>query len=131
MALTAEMASQSNMLNDFVGLPIVISDWDAMTTSSTVQQQHSRQSSTVSTAPTASTTLTASSTANNIVTQGQQWSTGFNSFTEELWSRMASGMKKKLREAAVAVLKKTNEHCPEAMGERMEWMYDDDARFLD
>nr|OQO24155.1 hypothetical protein B0A51_06248 [Rachicladosporium sp. CCFEE 5018] len=124
------MASQSSMLNDFVGLPIVISDWDAMTTSSTsttAQQQHSR-SSTVSTI---STTSTESSTAKNIVTQGQQWSTGFSEFADDLWLRMTSGMKKKLRDAAVEVLKKTDEHCPEAVGDRMEWMYDDDARFLD
>ncbi|OQN96761.1 hypothetical protein B0A48_17185 [Cryoendolithus antarcticus] len=127
------MASQSSMLNDFVGLPVVISDWDAMTTASTppsVRQQHSRQSSRASTSSTTSVT-SPSSTANNIVAQGQQWSTGFNSFTEDLWSRMTSGMKKKLREAAVEVLKKTDEHCPEAVGERMEWMYDGDARFLD
>jgi hypothetical protein len=47
---------------------------------------------------------------------------------------MTQGMKQKLREACVEVLRKTEEE-EEAEGSRAEcvssWQYDDDARFLD
>jgi hypothetical protein len=49
-----------------------------------------------------------------------------------MWARMTQGMKQKLREACVEVLRKTEEG--QAEGERaecMSWQYDDDARFLD
>jgi len=57
----------------------------------------------------------------------QNWSTGFSDFADDLWAKMTQGMKQKLREACVEVLKKTDDAEPE----HMEWQYDDDARFLD
>lgn len=41
---------------------------------------------------------------------------------------MTQGMKQKLREACVEVLKKTEE---DERTEHLSWQYDDDARFLD
>ena len=63
----------------------------------------------------------------------QNWTTGFSDFADEMWAKMTQGMKQKLREACVEVLRKTEEE--EAEGSRAEcvssWQYDDDARFLD
>lgn len=109
------MASQATLLKDFVGLPIIVSDYDDLTNNknSPGTSQHDRHSSTSST----STTTTSE----------QNWSTGFSDFADDLWAKMTTGMKKKLREACVEVLRKTEEAEPE----RMSWQYDDDARFLD
>lgn len=56
------------------------------------------------------------------------WNTGFSDFADEMWAKMTQGMKQKLREACVEVLKKTEDPESEKM---MSWQYDDDARFLD
>jgi hypothetical protein len=58
----------------------------------------------------------------------QNWPTGFSDFADEMWAKMTQGMKQKLREACVEVLRKTEEV---EEGEHMSWQYDDDARFLD
>lgn len=108
------MASQATLLKDFVGLPIIVSDYDDLTNNknSPGTSQHDRHSSTSSTSTT---------------TSEQNWSTGFSDFADDLWAKMTTGMKKKLREACVEVLRKTEEVEPE----RTSWQYDDDARFLD
>lgn len=60
----------------------------------------------------------------------QNWTTGFSDFADEMWAKMTQGMKQKLREACVEVLRKTEE--ADGTGEEcMSWQYDDDARFLD
>jgi len=114
------------MADQFVGLPINISDYDALTNNdSTVStqisssQQHDRQASTSSTSTTASSEASYAS--------HQNWSTGFSDFADDLWAKVTTNMKKKLREACVEVLKKTEDVEPEGMS----WQYDDDARFLD
>lgn len=61
----------------------------------------------------------------------QNWSTGFSDFADELWAKMTQGMKLKLREACVEVLKKTEDAAGPGETEHMSWQYDDDARFLD
>jgi hypothetical protein len=58
----------------------------------------------------------------------QNWTTGFSDFADEMWAKMTQGMKQKLREACVEVLRKTEG--PEEE-EQLSWQYDDDARFLD
>jgi len=60
----------------------------------------------------------------------QNWTTGFSDFADEMWAKMTQGMKQKLREACVEVLRKTEEADRER-AECMSWQYDDDARFLD
>lgn len=60
----------------------------------------------------------------------QNWSTGFSDFADEMWAKMTQGMKQKLREACVEVLRKTGE-ADGSQAEHMSWQYDDDARFLD
>ena len=116
------------MADQFVGLPINISDHDALTNNdSTVStqisssQQHDRQASTSSTSTTASSEASYAS--------HQNWSTGFSEFADGMWAKMTQSMKNKLRNAAVEVLKKTDDTKGEA--DKMTWMYDDDARLLD
>ena len=114
--------SSTLFLNDLCSLPIIISDYDAMTASprhtsrGTMEESASRDDS-VATSDTASDTRPK-----------QKWSTGFGDFADELWSRMTDGMKQKIREACVEVLKRTDGHSKE---ESMCWQNDDDARFLD
>jgi len=60
----------------------------------------------------------------------QNWATGFSDFADEMWAKMTQGMKQKLREACVEVLKKT-EDSDGGQTEHLSWQYDDDARFLD
>lgn len=60
----------------------------------------------------------------------QNWTTGFSDFADEMWAKMTQGMKQKLREACVEVLRKTEE-ADGSQAECMSWQYDDDARFLD
>lgn len=59
----------------------------------------------------------------------QNWSTGFSDFADEMWAKMTQGMRQKLRETCVEVLRKTEADGSQA--ECMSWQYDDDARFLD
>jgi hypothetical protein len=59
----------------------------------------------------------------------QNWATGFSDFADDLWAKMTQGMKEKLREACVEVLRKTEDVAES--GNVGAWQYDDDARFLD
>ena len=110
------------LLNDFVSLPIIISDYDAMNENMTgarapdAKENLSRESS-----------IAPSDAASSIYSQ-QKWSTGFSEFADDLWSHMTTGMRQKLREACVEVLKRT-----EGLSEdgRKDWEFDDDARLLD
>lgn len=125
------MATTSIFVNDFVGLPIIISDYDALTSNSDTSeganralqptiQQTSRQQSTSSSE---GDVLALSATS----AQQQNWQTGFSDFADQLWAKMTQGMKQKLRDTCIEVLKKTEDPEPEGMS----WQYDDDARFLD
>lgn len=125
-------ASAPTFVNDFVGLPIIISDFDALTTPST-----SNNSTTTTTQSPSSPTDRQSSTSSavsNAYQSGttsptqQNWNTGFSDFADELWAKMTQGMKQKLRDACVEVLRKTKDA---ESTEHMSWQYDDDARFLD
>ena len=103
-------------LNDLVSLPIIITDFDAETDSTSKKSDDQ-------TLP-----QTASSTASEA--SFQKWTTGFNDFADEMWKSMTAGMRAKLREAAVEVLKRTDDTKSGAKGEFWgEW--DEDARFLD
>ena len=100
--------------NDFLSLPIIITDYDALT----ADKSHPYDSS-----PRDNQSSSAASTASS----QQRWSTGFSNFTDALWDRMASGMKDKLRAACIEVLNRT-----EGTGkETVCWQYDEDARMLD
>jgi hypothetical protein len=114
------------MYNDLVSLPIIITDWDVVVEN----QRHASTSSSadIDTTPSPSRTETSSASPSS-----QRWSTGFTAYTDDLWKRMSVGMKQKLREACVEVLKRTDD-VSDAMkehGDNMSWQYDDDARFLD
>lgn len=118
------MATTHTMINDFVGLPIIVSDYDALTVNSTSNSNlaHAEQSAPPTTRQTSTPSITSSTTTQ------QNWSTGFSDFADELWAKMTQGMKQKLRDACVEVLRKTEEA---ESTEHMSWQYDDDARFLD
>ncbi|KAK5174072.1 uncharacterized protein LTR77_001152 [Saxophila tyrrhenica] len=105
--MATSQSSQLIILNDFVTLPIIISDYDAPTetkrrasSTATTTTAHSRQNSAASTNDSATTAADPSQ---------QQWSTGFTSFTDELWDRMTVNMKQRLRQACVEVLKRTDD----------------------
>lgn len=117
------MATNHTLINDFVGLPIIVSDFDALTSNSTANQDLVRPAQPASPTREPSTLSTTSSSAE----AQQNWSTGFSDFADGIWAKMTQGMKKRLRDACVEVLKKTEEAEPE----HMSWQYDDDARFLD
>jgi hypothetical protein len=120
------------LINDFVGLPIIISDFDALpnTNNNTSSQQQTQPPTT----PTSGQSSTARSinqpysTSGTVSAMQQNWTTGFSDFADEMWAKMTQGMKQKLREACVEVLRKTEG--PEEE-EQLSWQYDDDARFLD
>jgi hypothetical protein len=126
------MAPTHSFVIDFVGLPIIISDYDALTSTSTATSTSSSNEST-DTAQISPAQSTPSPTASQAYSFGtasamqQNWSTGFSDFADDLWAKMTQVMKQKLREACVEVLKKTEDAEPE----HMSWQYDDDARFLD
>ncbi|KAM0714945.1 hypothetical protein Q7P37_009410 [Cladosporium fusiforme] len=122
------MATSHTLVNDFVGLPIIVSDFDALTNKSASSDSNSNPNPNQTEQP-ATPTLRQPSTASitNDAAMQQNWSTGFSDFADELWAKMTQGMKQKLRDACVEVLKKTEETEPE----HMSWQYDDDARFLD
>lgn len=123
------MATTHILINDFVGLPIIISDFDALpgnnhdTPSQPAQQPPTPASGQSSTAP----SMTQPYSNNTVSAMQQNWTTGFSDFADEMWAKMTQGMKQKLREACVEVLRKTEE----VEEEHMSWQYDDDARFLD
>ena len=100
-------------------LPIIISDYDDTLAAkdTTVRQNPSKTDS--NTTPASS----ASSTTNSPVQQNV--ALGFADFADELWSRMTHGMKSKLREACVEVLKRTED------ADEAENIWDEDARLLD
>lgn len=104
-------------LNDLVSLPIIITDFDAETITSTPDDDKKGDEQ------------TRSGSASM-----QKWVTGFNDFADEMWRSMSDAMRAKLREAAVEVLKRTDDTRSGAGsggggGLLGEW--DEDARFLD
>ena len=127
------MAPTHSFVIDFVGLPIIISDYDALTSISiptpTPDSNGSTDTAQISSgrSTTPSTEVSRTYSNDTVSAMQQNWSTGFSDFADDLWSKMMQGMKQKLREACVEVLKKTEDAEPE----HMSWQYDDDARFLD
>src|ERR1700761_9325197 len=111
------------LLNDFVSLPIIITDYDA-----TVANKRHASTSTTDTSIGAEEPG-ASSDASSESAAKPKWNTGFSEFAEELWHRMAGGMKAKLREACVEVLKRTDDSRPESSNRWGD--HDDNARLLD
>lgn len=115
------------LANDFVNLPIIVTDYDAILrqprTSSNANNNNNNSRSAPSTSPSSS-----SATSTRTSAQDQHWQTGFSDFADELWNRMTHGMKTKLREACVEVLKRTDDPSEE---EKVRWVWDEDASFLD
>lgn len=129
------MATTHILINDFVGLPIIISDFDALPNSDNENNTSSQPAQgpptpTSGHPSTAASTSHAYSTTSTASAMQQNWTTGFSDFADEMWAKMTQGMKQKLREACVEVLKKTEE-ADGTEAECMSWQYDDDARFLD
>lgn len=128
-------SSAPTFVNDFVGLPIIISDFDALTNNSTASEVPSQTPATQSAAsspttyqPSTSSSVATAYSSGTVSAAQQNWNTGFADFADELWAKMTQGMKQKLRDACVEVLRKTEDV---ESTEHMSWQYDDDARFLD
>ena len=127
------MATTHILINDFVGLPIIISDFDALPDNNNSNTSSQPSQPLTPTTNSQSSTISQAYSNNTVSAMQQNWTTGFSDFADEMWAKMTQGMKQKLREACVEVLRKTEEE--EAEGSRAEcvssWQYDDDARFLD
>ncbi|RMY16473.1 hypothetical protein D0867_06499 [Hortaea werneckii] len=123
------------LANDFVSLPIIVSDYDALVDSkppSTTKPSRPRidvQSNLAlsSSSPSSSLKSAPSDNSSSLASQ-QNWSTGFNDFVDSLWSHMTNGVKSKLREACVEVLRRTEDPSEE---EKLWGVWDEDARMLD
>jgi hypothetical protein len=111
------------LLNDFVSLPIIISDYDA-----TVANER-RESGSISKESITAADSTTTSESNSSAAPKAKWNTGFSEFADDLWSRMTGGMKQKLREACIEVLKRTDD-AKEQHGDRWD-DHDDNAKLLD
>lgn len=118
---------------DFIGLPIIISDYDALLTpgnssasTHTAHQETSPHQQTRNANPSFQGTWSSQGTGNGAQETTQRWKTGFTEFTDTLWSKMTSNTKQKLREACVEVLRRTEDEKPD-----MDWEVDDDAWYLD
>ena len=113
-------------LNDLVSLPIIITDFDAEHSNGNSSEASSAQSNTPSKQTNSETSSVTSSAME------QNWTTGFSDFADEVWKSMTSTMRTKLREAAVEVLKRTDDAKTGDDAEGALWnAWDDDARFLD
>lgn len=118
------MDSATLMLNDFVSLPIIISDRDARSTeseSSTSEPTSSAQTKRRDSFQSFRDPLSFSAQTN--------WSTGFGCYVDDIFSRMTDGMKQKVREACFEVLRRTDSRVDNGAG--FGAAYDEDARLLD
>lgn len=112
---SATGSADSNLyLNDLVSLPIIITDFDAESATNSKKTEDRPSSS------------QARGHASEVAFQ--KWSTGFNDFADEMWKSMTTAMRTKLREAAVEVLKRTDDT---KSGVEFWGEWDEDARFLD
>lgn len=104
------------LAKDFISLPIIITDWDALTAA----KSHIR-------APTAE--IERSHTISRMATSSKEepGKPAFNESVEEIWNRISDTTKSKIREAALEVLRRTDE----CQSTKMSFHYDDDAHFLD
>ncbi|KAI7555090.1 hypothetical protein KC343_g12653 [Hortaea werneckii] len=123
------------LANDFVSLPIIVSDYDALIDSKPLSEaKPSRpvidvRSNLTSSSPSPSRAPNPSpSDKGSSLASHQNWSTGFTDFVDSLWSHMTNGMKSKLREACVEVLRRTEDPSEE---EKLWGVWDEDARMLD
>jgi len=124
------------LANDFLNLPVIVSDYDAIcapqpspsSPPSTFPSSLPLKSSNSSITSTSTTTAPTSPTG----AQNYAWTTGFGDFADELWHRMTARMRQKLREACVEVLKRVDDDSEKSLeAEEARWVYDEDARFLD
>ncbi|KAI7310959.1 hypothetical protein KC315_g12452 [Hortaea werneckii] len=121
------------LANDFVSLPIIVSDYDALVdskppaTTKPSRPQIDVQSNLTSSSSSPSLDPSPSDKGSTFAHQ-QNWSTGFNDFVDSLWSHMTNGMKSKLREVCVEVLRRTEDPSEE---EKLWGIWDEDARMLD
>lgn len=104
------------LAKDFVSLPIIITDWDTITEA----KSHIK---------TPKEEIARSHTVSRMATGSKQEPglPAFKESTEEIWNRISDTTKSKIREAALEVLRRTDE----CQNEKMTFQYDDDARFLD
>lgn len=101
---------------DFVSLPIIITDWDALMEAKSHIQTPTEE-------------IARSHTISQMAKASKQEvdKPAFKESAEQIWSRISDSTKSKIREAALEVLRRTDE----CQNEKMTFQYDDDARFLD
>ncbi|KAK4635311.1 hypothetical protein CLAFUW4_00627 [Fulvia fulva] len=102
----------ASLPHDFVSLPIIITDWDAVTNAKSQLQIPTAEIARSHTA--ANTTSTDASITESV---------------EAIWNRISDAMKLKVREAASEVLRRTEN--TSSLQEEVGFQYDNDARLLD
>lgn len=102
---------------DFVSLPIIITDWDALTEAKSHIKTPTEE---IARSHTISQMAKASS-------KQQVDKPALKESAEQIWNRISDSTKSKIRDAALEVLRRTDE----CQNEKTTFQYDDDARFLD
>lgn len=108
----------NSLPHDFISLPIVISDYDAICESK--KRVH---------VPTAEIERSRSNASNARRDDSKELekSAGFTESVEDIWNRISDATKQKIREACMEVLRRTEQ----SQSDDQAFQYDDDARFLD
>lgn len=105
-------AKMESLPHDFVSLPIIITDWDAV--------NKAKSEIHIPTAEIERSHTAAKPTSSD---------PGLTESFEAIWNRISDAMKIKVREAANEVLRRTD--VMSSTQQEMSFQYDNDARFLD
>ncbi|GAB7364927.1 hypothetical protein MBLNU230_g5715t1 [Neophaeotheca triangularis] len=111
----------------FLGLPIIITDDDAISTRST---NTTTSASPQQTSPQQASTPASSQSSSS--TSSQTWQADLTTLADGLWNAITNTVKQKLRAACAEVLRRTDD--PEGREWKVgggKWGLDEDARFLD
>lgn len=106
--------------HDFISLPIVICDYDAICESKKIVR-----------VPTAEIERSRSNASNGSRDDSKEPEklAGFTESVEDIWNRISDATKQKIREACMEVLRRTEQSRSD--DQMTSFQYDDDARFLD
>jgi hypothetical protein len=119
------------LANDFVSLPIIITDYEPILKRRSTGAQTLRSPESPTAQQASDEDRRRRSSAPSSGGSKANWHTGFNGLADEIWNKLTLGMKAKVREACMEVLRRTDDP---SETEKNAWLYrdgDEDARFLD
>ncbi|KAK5111056.1 hypothetical protein LTR62_005431 [Meristemomyces frigidus] len=112
--------------NDFVGLPVTITNYNDLVTRDPAAPTG------IFTTTTTTTTISYSNPSSFTLGSERRTPTALAEFADSLWEKMSEGLRRKVREACREVLRRMED--PEEE-EKVAWGFrdggDEDARFLD